>query len=238
MILNRPLSYRGIIVFTLAVDLAVTVTVTGAGAGAGILFAGCATTQPAFNYAAEPDPRKQEYVLGPSDVLKINVWRNADLSGDATVRPDGTISMPLVGDLRVAGRTPGQVQAELVQRMATFIKDESAIVTVAVSIINSYRFVVNGNVEHPGAYASNHYVTVVEAIALAGGPNRFGSPDSTVIIRPNPMGGVRRIPIDYPPDPHRLPRDPHRNPRRAEPAARHRRHRLRSLKRRWWSLGS
>lgn len=163
-----------------------------------VLGCSCATTNPPFDYASEPDLRKQEYVLGPSDVLHISVWRNPELSGDTTVRPDGTISLPLVGDLRAAGRTPGQVRAELVQRMATFIKEEAAIVTVVVAGINSYRFVISGNVERPGAYASTHYVTVVEGIALAGGPNRFGSPENTVIIRTDPTRGVRRIPIDYP----------------------------------------
>ena len=163
-----------------------------------MLACSCATSNPPFDYASEPDLRKQEYVLGPSDVLHISVWRNPELSGDTTVRPDGTISLPLVGDLRAAGRTPGQVRAELVQRMATFIKEEAAIVTVVVAGINSYRFVISGNVERPGAYASTHYVTVVEGIALAGGPNRFGSPENTVIIRSDPTRGVRRIPIDYP----------------------------------------
>ena len=81
----------------------------------------------------------------------------------------------------------------------TFIKEDAAIVTVAVTAINSYRFVVSGNVERPGAFASSHYVTVIEALALAGGPNRFASPEATVIIRsvPSPGTGVRRIPIDY-----------------------------------------
>jgi polysaccharide export outer membrane protein len=160
--------------------------------------AGCATARPAFDYASEPDPRKLEYVLGPSDVLRITVWRNPELSGDATVRPDGTISLPLVGDVRAAGRTPGQVRADLAQRMATFIKEESGIVTVAVATINSYRFVVSGNVEHPGTFAANHYVTVIEALALAGGPNRFANADATVIIRSDATRGLRRIPIDYP----------------------------------------
>jgi polysaccharide export outer membrane protein len=197
MILNSAVAHRGMMVSRIErlADAAVVLVGLAVGLAAA---GGCASAQSSFNYAAEPDPRKQEYVLGPSDVLKINVWRNAELSGDATVRPDGTISLPLVGDLRVTGRTPGQVQAELVQRMATFIKDESAIVTVAVSAINSYRFVVSGNVEHPGAYATNHYVTVVEALALAGGPNRFGSPESAVIIRLDAAKGVRRIPINYP----------------------------------------
>jgi polysaccharide export outer membrane protein len=158
----------------------------------------CATVQPHYDYASEPDPSKSEYVLGPSDVLRVSVWHSPDLSGDATVRPDGTISVPLVGDLHAAGRTPGQVRADLMQRMATFIKDEGAIVTVAVVAINSYRFVVNGSVEHPGAYVASHYVSVIEAFALAGGPNKFASPESSVIIRKDPAHGVRRIPVDLP----------------------------------------
>jgi len=163
-----------------------------------LLIAACGTTQPAFNYASEPDPRKQEYVLGPSDVLRIAIWHNADLSADATVRPDGTISLPLVGDLKAAGRTPSKLREEIVQRLATFIKEDSVIVTVAVVGINSYRFIVSGNVEHPGIFAATHYVTVVEALIMAGGPNRFGDPEATVIIRTDPAGRVRRIPVDYP----------------------------------------
>jgi len=69
------------------------------------LGATCGTTHGAYDYSAEPDPRKGEFILGPSDVLKITVWRNPELSTDAIVRPDGTISMPLVGDLQAAGQT-------------------------------------------------------------------------------------------------------------------------------------
>jgi polysaccharide export outer membrane protein len=165
-----------------------------------MLFAGlggaCATVHGPYDYASEPDPRKNEYVLGPSDVLKITVWRNPDLSTDATVRPDGTISLPLLGDLHAAGRTPGQLRAEIVQRLGTYLKDEAANVTVAVTGINSYRFVVNGNVERAGVYTANHFVTVSEALALAGGPNRFASPEGTMIIRGEGTT-IRRIPIDY-----------------------------------------
>ncbi len=69
--------------------------------------------------------------------------------------------------------------------------------TVAVTAINSYRWVVSGNVERPGVFSSNHYVTVSEALALAGGPNKFADAGGTVIIRANPGGGTRRVPIDY-----------------------------------------
>ena len=162
-----------------------------------LLGGGCAHTQRRYNYAAEPDPRKSEYILGPSDVLKITVWHNPDLSSDAIVRPDGTITLPLIGDLRAAGRTPGQLRAEITQRLTTFIKDESAIVTVAVSGINSYRFTVTGNVEHQGTFIANHVVTVAEAVTLGGGPNRFATPEDAVLIRVDEHG-TRRIPVDIP----------------------------------------
>lgn len=161
------------------------------------LVAGCAHKQARYNYASEPDPRKQEYVIGPSDVVRISVWHNPDLSGEAIVRPDGTITMPLVGDLRAAGRTPGQIRAEITQRLGAFIKDESAIVTVAVATINSYRFTVSGNVEKPGTFTATHFVTVSEAIALAGGANRFAEAEASIIIRSDDKG-TRRIPVDYP----------------------------------------
>jgi len=161
---------------------------------------GCTTPRPFYDYSSEPDPRKQEFLLGPSDVLRINVWRNPDLSGDATVRPDGTIALPLVGELPAAGRTTAQVRAEISKRLQAFVKEESNNVTVSVSAINSYRFVVNGNVERTGAFTANHYVTVSEAIALAGGPNRFADPEKTVIIRPDALRAdlKKRIPVDYP----------------------------------------
>jgi polysaccharide export outer membrane protein len=167
-------------------------------AGAGSSCVGCATTHANYDYASEPDPRKLEYQLGPSDVVHITVWHNPDLSGESVVRPDGTITLPLIGDLRAAGRTPGQLRTEIAQRLSTFLKEDAATVTVAVTSINSYRFTVSGNVDRPGAYTANHYVTVSEAITLAGGPNKFGSPEEMVIIRPDPAkGAYKRIPVDY-----------------------------------------
>jgi polysaccharide export outer membrane protein len=163
------------------------------------MVAGCAHKQATnYNYKGEPDPRKHPFVLGPSDVLRVSVWKNPDLSGDATIRPDGTITLPLVGELRAADRTAVQVRDEIAQRLATYLKSDAATVTVAVIAVNSYRFTVSGNVEKGGALTSAHYVTVTEAIAMAGGANRFASPDETVIMRPNPDGTVKRIPIDYP----------------------------------------
>jgi polysaccharide export outer membrane protein len=162
------------------------------------LCTGCTHQAKPYNYSIEPDPRKTEFVIGPSDVLHINVWKNPDLSGDTVVRPDGTITLPLVGDVRAAGRTPVEIRAEITQRLGTYIKDDSAVVTVAVTAINSYRFTVSGNIERPGTFNASHYVTVSEAMALAGGPNRYADPEDIVVIRSDAQHGTRRIPIDYP----------------------------------------
>jgi polysaccharide export outer membrane protein len=163
--------------------------------------AGCPTHPPFVPPPDTEDPTKREYVLGPSDSVRINVWRNTDLSCEVIVRPDGTISMPLIGDVRAAGRPASEVKNEISQRLRAFLKADEATVTIAVTAINSYKFVVSGSVEHPGSYTSNHYVRLSEAIALAGGPNRFANPEDTVVIRRDPtqgQGAVRRIYIDYP----------------------------------------
>lgn len=158
----------------------------------------CATVQPYYNYASEPDPRTAPFVLGPADVVRISVWKNPDFSTEATVRPDGMITIPLVGDVRAAGQNTGDLRTEITKRLAAFLKDETATVTVSIQAINSYRFAVLGNVEHAGTFGATHYLTVSEAMALAGGPNRFGNADQMVIIRGTADGSVKRIPIDYP----------------------------------------
>jgi len=176
--------------------LSLYVFVTGAGLGATL--SGCAHTQAYYDYANEPDPRKQPFVLGPSDVLRIAVWKNADLTGDATVRPDGTITLALIGELRAAGKTAAQLRDEIAQRLSTYVKNDAITVTVAVMAVNSYRFTVSGNVEKGGSFGSAQYVTVTEAIALAGGANRFATAEDAVIMRPSKDGTVKRIPVDYP----------------------------------------
>ena len=160
-----------------------------------VVAAGCPHTQPRYNYANEVDPRKSEYLIGPSDVLRVTVWKNPDLSGDTTVRPDGVITLPLMGDFRAAGRTAEQLRAEIRTRLGTFVKDESAFVTVAVTAINSYRVTVSGNVEHPGTFSVNHFITVAEALMLAGGANKFAAPEDAILIRVGEQG-TRRIPVD------------------------------------------
>jgi polysaccharide export outer membrane protein len=148
-----------------------------------------------YDYSKEPDPRKKEFVIGAADSLKITVWKNPELSTEARVRPDGTITMPLIGDIYAAGRTPGQLKEEISRRLSAYVKEDAAV-TIAVTEVNSYRFTVSGNVEHGGIFTAKYYVTVSEAVALAGGLNKFASPSKLVIVRRDAQG-VRRIPIDY-----------------------------------------
>jgi polysaccharide biosynthesis/export protein len=166
-----------------------------------MVLAGCASTSAqhgSYDYSKEPDPRQAEYVIGPADSLSITVWKNPDLSRDVIVRPDGTITLPLLGDIRAAGTTPSQLKAEIAKQVARFVRDEGAVVTVAVNAVNSYSFTITGHVERPGVFTSTRYLTVLDAIQLAGGPNRFASPEGTQIIRRDPAKGTRVIPINYP----------------------------------------
>jgi polysaccharide export outer membrane protein len=155
---------------------------------------GCASSS-GYDYSKEPDPRKTEFVLGASDVLRVNVWKNPEMSTDARVRPDGTITMPLIGDIRAAGRTPTELMREITAKLTNYVK-EGPVVSVQVAEVNSYRFTVGGNVEHGGIFTAKYYVTVSEAVAMGGGLNKFADPHKLVIVR-NDGHGVRRIPIDY-----------------------------------------
>jgi polysaccharide biosynthesis/export protein len=163
-----------------------------------VLLAACGSPRVKYDYAKEPDPRRSEYVIGVADHLAIHVWKNPELSRDAIVRPDGTITLPLIGDLEANGRTPTQLRDDITKHLSRYVRDEGVVVTVAVTGVNSYTFTVSGNVERPGIYSSQKYVTVLEAVQLAGGPNRFASPRDTRILRRDKAGKLREIPVNYP----------------------------------------
>jgi polysaccharide export outer membrane protein len=145
--------------------------------------------------AASENPIGKPYVIGIADTVRISVWKSEDLSTDAIVRPDGTITVPVLGELTAAGRTAAELQKDVAQRLATIVRD--AVVTVSVLEVNSYRFTVAGNVERPGLFTSRSYVKVSQALALAGGPNRYASTNQVVVVRNSAGRGERRIPINY-----------------------------------------
>ncbi len=148
-----------------------------------------------YDYGKEYDPRRHEYVIGVADTVQVSVYHAPELSGSATVRPDGVIAVPLLGDVSVAGKTPTAVSDELKARFTAYIKADT-MVNVTVTGFGSYRFIVTGNVNHPGALNQRYYVTVSEAVAMAGGPNRFAG-DKLEILRLDSEGHLRKIPISY-----------------------------------------
>jgi polysaccharide export outer membrane protein len=140
-------------------------------------------------------PVPAEYVIGPSDVLGINFWRDAEMTGDVTVRPDGRITLPLIGDLNALGLTPGQLKSEITKAASNLIKDLS--VTVIVRAINSRRVFVTGRVENPGAYPlTGPPLTVMQAIALAGGLTEYADRKNITIIRTE-KGRVSTLTFNY-----------------------------------------
>jgi polysaccharide export outer membrane protein len=161
-----------------------------------LVTAACGSALPVYDYRKEPDPRRTEFVIGVGDVVNISVWKNPDFGVEAPVRPDGAITMPVVGDIRAIGRTPTDIKAEVTAKLTAYITDKSAVVTVGVVTINSYRFSVSGQVNGAGVFSSTTYVTVMEAIAMAGGLTRFAKRKRVVIVRTG-GGASRRIPIDY-----------------------------------------
>jgi polysaccharide biosynthesis/export protein len=158
----------------------------------------CGAAMPDYDYAKEPDPRNSEYTIGIGDKLEINVWENEPLTTEAVVRPDGTITMPLIGDLKAAGETPSGLKNRIKTRLADFVKVQQSEITVAVGEANSYRFTVSGEVQHTGVFTSPYYVTVLEAISLAGGFTRFANSSGITIQRRDPKSGaIRKIPIVF-----------------------------------------
>lgn len=163
-----------------------------------LLAGACATARYDYDYAKEPDPRAEEFRVGPGDKLRIHVWRDPELTGDHTVRPDGAITLPLVGDIRATGRSANQIRDEVQGKLTAFLKSETAKVTVVIADVQSYYFTVSGNVERPQLYRASTYVTVLEALTMAGEPNRFADMSRVTILRKNAgTGGHKRIPIDY-----------------------------------------
>ncbi|MBK9073158.1 MAG: polysaccharide biosynthesis/export family protein [Myxococcales bacterium] len=164
-----------------------------------VVLASCGKPRaPDYPYDKEPDPRRAEYVLGVGDQVYINVWENSALTTDATVRPDGTITMPLIGDLVASGETPSSLKTTIQKRLVDYVKLEGTEITVSVREVNSYRFTISGEVVRPGIFTSAQYVTVAEAVALAGGFTRFADRNKMTLMRRDAKSGkVRNIPLVY-----------------------------------------
>ncbi len=138
----------------------------------------------------------KEYIIGPEDVLEVTVWRNQDLSKVVAVRPDGRISMPLIGDVTAVGRTPSQLTEEITARLKEFKENPS--IAIVVKEVNSYTVFVLGEVQKPGRYPLKSKTTLLQGITIAGGFTPMASRNKMVVFRFLDHGpGDERIKASY-----------------------------------------
>lgn len=135
-----------------------------------------------------------DYVIGPEDVIGVVFWREPELSGDVTVRPDGRINLPVLGELDASGLRPDILQKQILAAAGKYITD--ANVTVVVRQINSRRIFVTGQVTTPGAFPLVGPRTVMQAIALAGGLTEYADAKSITVLR-NSGGAAQGFKFNY-----------------------------------------
>ena len=153
---------------------------------------GKASNQPTAPTAKRPG---DDYIIGPSDVLAINVWKDPELTRSVPVRPDGKITLPLIGEMQVGGLTALDVQRLVTQRLKEYIAKPE--VTVIVQEMKSRTYIIVGKITKPGSYDLAKPTTVLEAIAIAGGFLDFAKVNKIYILRRRDDGTHIRLPFDY-----------------------------------------
>lgn len=154
-----------------------------------VLLAAALTAASCAEQLTVPDPApcsgaacdSEDYRIGPGDVLQISVWKDDSLNRSVPVRPDGMISFPLLNDVPAAGLTPLQLRESLTAKLKQYLAAPE--VSVVVQEVHSYAVSVLGEVRKPGRYEFKSPVTVLDAIAAAGGLDEFASPSHIVILR-------------------------------------------------------
>ncbi|MBS0168607.1 MAG: polysaccharide biosynthesis/export family protein [Nitrospira sp.] len=143
-----------------------------------LVVVGCAQERVDYKvHLTEPS----DFTLGPEDVLKVTVWKSPDLSGELPIRPDGTITIPLIGDMPAAGLTANVLAKRIAERLTEYIS--SPVVTVQVKEVNSYFIYVLGEVVKPGKYSLKSYTNVMQGISMAGGFAPFASKNKIKVLR-------------------------------------------------------
>lgn len=135
--------------------------------------------------ASVPDVVVDEYRIGADDQVEVNVWKNPELSVSMPVRPDGKISIPLIGDVQAGGRTPAEVAAEIRERLSEYVRDPNVTVILTELRNNEYvsRIRVTGAVQTPTSLAHRQGMTVLDAVLQAGGVNEFAAPSRARLYR-------------------------------------------------------
>lgn len=137
-----------------------------------------------------------DYIIGPQDVLEISVWRNPDLSRQVSVRPDGRISLPLIGDVMAVGRTTGELKDEITDKLKSY--KENPTVAIVVQQVNSYFVYVQGAVGAQGKYPLLTKTSLIQAITLAGGLAPDAVRSRIVVFRMGESGQApQRLMVNY-----------------------------------------
>ncbi len=137
-----------------------------------------APSGPGVARGATSDPN---YLIGPQDVIDVNVWKEPDISRTVPVRPDGKISLPLLNDVQAAGMTPTQLGAQITASLKKYVTNPQ--VTVIVTAINSQRIYVLGEVTRPGAFPLLPGTTVLRGLSSAGGFTQFAKMKGIYVLR-------------------------------------------------------
>jgi polysaccharide export outer membrane protein len=152
-----------------------------------LLLAACATTAPG-TAPPQVDPAAQAvsvYRIGVDDILQVSVWHNPDLDAKVPVRPDGMISVPLIGDVMAGGKTPEEVSAEIADKLKTYVRDPQ--VAVILTELRSHEYLsrvrVTGAVRQPVSVPYRQGMTVLDAVLAAGGTTDFAAGDRTELYR-------------------------------------------------------
>lgn len=158
-------------------------SVRGSRVLATVVFAVMATMSGCADHAKYPVDyvAPTAFLLGPEDLLVVTVWRNQDLSREVVIRPDGIISMPLIGDVKAAGLSSDVLAKRIAERLTEFMS--SPTVSVQVKEVNSYFIYVMGEVVRPGKYPLKSYATVLQGVSLAGGFTPFASRNRMQVVR-------------------------------------------------------
>jgi len=122
-----------------------------------------------------------DYIIGPEDILDITVWKNADLSKTVQVRPDGRISLPLLGDISAVAKTPVQLTEEISTGLRAYM--ENPTISIMVKEVNSYQIYVLGEVNKPGKYPLKSKTTLLQGITVAGGFTALAARNKIVVFR-------------------------------------------------------
>ncbi len=154
-------------------------------------------TPTATNISSTPSSANanSSYIIGPGDLLAINVLHEPEVSQKVPVRMDGKISMPLIGEIQASGMKPDNLQATIAAKLHDYIKD--AEVTVVVEEIKSRQFSVMGEVEHPGSFPLARPTTVLDGLAQAGGFRDFAKVSKIHVLRKTANGTTITIPFNY-----------------------------------------